>query len=91
MIGSGFSSVCNEDTGECDCAPNVIGERCDQCDADSYDYDDVLGCRVGALSFSYCSYYKVTIVTGSSFSDYISSWGSYIAEYSCVIMCNNES
>ena len=38
--------MCNEDTGECDCAPNVIGERCDQCDADSYDYDDVLGCRV---------------------------------------------
>ena len=46
-MGIGFSSVCNEETGECDCAPNVIGERCDQCDADSYDYDAVLGCRVG--------------------------------------------
>ena len=37
--------MCNEVSGECECAPNVIGERCGQCDADSYGYDDVLGCK----------------------------------------------
>ena len=44
--GSGYSSVCSEKTGKCECGPNVIGERCDQCDADSYGYDGLLGCKV---------------------------------------------
>lgn len=45
VVGTGFSSVCNEMSGQCECAPNVIGDRCGQCDADSFDYDDVLGCK----------------------------------------------
>lgn len=48
------SKMCNESGGTCNCKPNVIGRRCDQCALDTYDFGPE-GCRpcdcdsIGAL------------------------------------------
>lgn len=36
---------CDPYVGKCKCHENVIGERCDQCEADHYGFDSGIGCR----------------------------------------------
>lgn len=41
---------CDKATGQCLCKPNVIGDRCDACAADTWGFDSGNGC-----SFCNCS------------------------------------
>lgn len=36
---------CDPYVGKCKCHENVIGERCDRCEADHYGFDSGIGCR----------------------------------------------
>ena len=38
-------SACNGTTGQCGCLPNVVGRRCDACDADHWNFGSALGCE----------------------------------------------
>lgn len=38
--------VCDSDTGECVCPINTIGEMCENCTANAWDYHPLKGCRL---------------------------------------------
>ena len=37
--------VCDPLSGECVCPPNTVGEMCENCAEDSWDYDPLKGCK----------------------------------------------
>ena len=42
------TATCNEETGDCICAPNVTGEpgnECSRCEENTFGYDSITGCQ----------------------------------------------
>ncbi|XP_040821585.1 laminin subunit alpha-2 [Ochotona curzoniae] len=39
-----FSDICNPRTGQCDCRPNVQGQRCDECKRETFGLQSARGC-----------------------------------------------
>ena len=37
------SFICNWETGECDCKPNVVGKKCGECEHGHYRFPDCEG------------------------------------------------
>ncbi|XP_068678125.1 laminin subunit alpha-like [Montipora foliosa] len=40
-----ITAVCNHTIGACNCKPNVIGEHCDSCKPNTWNFDSCLGCE----------------------------------------------
>ncbi|MBN3307029.1 LAMA1 protein, partial [Amia calva] len=47
---SSLSTVCDVETGECQCKPNVIGEKCDQCKPGHFGLSSGAGCELCACN-----------------------------------------
>ena len=61
------TATCNEETGDCICAPFVTGtaeDPCSECEENTFGYDAITGCQVRTIRYTSlsCQYFFACLV-----------------------------